>query len=399
MTQNQESTSTLDRPFVRSMVILIRHWRFLLLTALAAALVSGIIAFTIPNSYKATASFLPPQKQAGLLESVTSGLSSTLKSFGLSKMSGGNSGVYSYLSILESRAMGERIVKKFDLMKVYEVSSGSMERTMRALYDNVEIMFEDEGHITVNVEDTDPKRAADMANTFVEYLNELNNELNVSEARSNRLFVEQQYNETIKTIEAIEDSFIVFQKRTKLYSLPDQTKAFLTAAANVQAQLMYQKVAASVAEKMFGADDAEVQLAKSKLHELEKAIAASQSGKGLGELLPALKDMPKEGMQYMKLYRDYEIYSKLLGFLMPMYQQAKLDENRVSQAVVMLDRAMPPELKSKPKRSIIIAVSFLSVLTLAIVFVLVRERVAFYRTNFPDEWMTIRESFSRKRRS
>ncbi len=385
-----------DRPIVRAIVILIRHWRFLLLCFIVAAIVSGIISFTIPNSYRAVASFLPPQKQSGLLESVTSGLSTTLRSFGLSKMANTSSGVYSYLAILQSKSMGEKIVKKFDLIKVYEISSGSMERAIKSLSENTEFSFEEEGYLTVAVEDTDPKRAAEMANTYVDFLNAINTDLSATEARSNRLFLEQQYNATNPTIKNIEDSFIVFQKRTKLYSLTDQSKAALTASASAYAQLMYQQVGAKVAEKMFGENDADVILAKTKLRELEKTLGSFQSGKGFGDILPPMKDLPKEGMEYMRLYRDYEIFSKYLGFLMPMYQQAKIDEQRQSQAVVRLDLASPPELKSKPKRSIIIALASLSMLVLGMAFVLMRDRISFYRAQHPDEWTAIRESFGKK---
>jgi uncharacterized protein involved in exopolysaccharide biosynthesis len=106
--------------------------------------------------------------------------------------------------------------------------------------------------------------------------------------------------------------------------------------------------------------------------------------------------MPAEGMEYMRLYRDYEIYSKFLGFLLPMVQQARVDEHRQAQAVVQLDAATPPEWKNKPKRSIIIGISALSILVLAMIFVLSRERFSYYRSLYPDEWNTIRQSVSRK---
>ena len=253
--------------------------------------------------------------------------------------------------------------------------------------------------MSVSVEDFDPRRAADMANTFIGELDQINSDLNISEAKTNRVFIEQQYSATISTLKSLEDSFIVFQKRTKIYSLPEQTKAALTGAATVHAQLLYQQVAVAVAEKMYGENDADVILAKTKLKELEKSIAQEQSGQGANNLLPPIKDMPKEGMEYLRLYRDYEIYSKLLGFLMPMYQQAKIDENKETKAVVVLDRAVAPEKKYKPKRSIIIGLSFLSVFVLGAAFVLIRDRVLYYKSNHPDEWKTIHDSFRRSRTS
>lgn len=397
MNTHSSTQAEVDRPILRSFVIILRHWRFLSICFFSAAIVAGIYAFTIPNSFKATASFLPPQRQSRLIENISSGLSTTLKSFGLSKMSNAGNGIYSYLSILQSKKMGERIIKKFDLMKMYDISSGSMEKALQQLAENTEFTFEEEGHLTINVDDVDPKRAADMTNSYLEYLNEINTELNVREARFNRIYIEQQYHATLDTLQSIEKEFVTFQKRTKLYSLPDQVKAALTASANLKAQLLYQRVAVSVAEKMFGEEDADVLLAKTKLQEMEKSINNAQSGKGLEDILPPVKDMPAEGLEYMSLYRDYEIFSKLLGFLLPMFQQAKIDEVKESQAVVVLDRAVAPEKKSKPKRSIIIGVSALSVLIVGIIFVLLRERFSYYKKFYPSEWGSIRESFRLKK--
>lgn len=382
-----------DKPILRTVILLFRHWRFLLACFLVGAIISGIIAFTTPNSYKAVATFLPPQKQSGLLESVTGGLSSTLKSFGFAKSTFGGSGVYSYLPILKSMEMSERMMKRFDLLKVYDINSGSTQKAREELNDHSEFSFEEEGHISVSVEDSDPKRAAEMANAFVEYLNEINTELNVSEAHSNRIVVEKQYNETLKSLAVLEDSLMEFQKRTKIYSLPDQAKIALSATASIRAQMMYQQVAVAVAERTFGSDDADVQLAKVKLQELQKSIDDTQNGKGIGQLLPPIADMPKEVVQYARLFRDYEIYSKFLGFLVPMYQQAKIDEIKETRAVVLLDKAQAPDKKSGPKRSLIIAVTALSFFTLGVLFLFVRDRIHSYKENFPNEWESIARSF------
>ena len=385
-----------DKPILRTVILLFRHWRFLLACFLLGAIISGIIAFTTPNSYKAVATFLPPQKQSGLLESVTSGLSSTLKSFGISKTSSSSGGIFSYLSILQSREMSERIIKHFELVKVYEISSGSLQKAREELSDNTEFAYEEEGHISIAVEDVDPKRAAMMANAFVDHLNDINTKLNVSEAHANRIVVETQYNETVKALNMLEDSLMEFQRRTKIYSLPEQTKAALSAVASIRAQLLFQQVAVSVAEKMYGSNDADVILARTKLTELQKNVDLAQTGKGLGDLLPPISQMPKEAVQYARLYRDYEIYSKFFAFMVPMYQQAKVDELKETRAVVLLDTAVAPEKKSKPKRSIIVGIAALSTLTIGILFVLLRERVAYVKTQHPEEWRAMKESFRKR---
>ena len=62
------STTDQHRPFVHSVFVLLRHWRFIGFASLLAAVVAVVYALMMPNWYKSTASFLPPKRQAGMLE-------------------------------------------------------------------------------------------------------------------------------------------------------------------------------------------------------------------------------------------------------------------------------------------------------------------------------------------
>ena len=51
---------------------------------------------------------------------------------------------------------------------------------------------------------------------------------------------------------------------------------------------------------------------------------------------------------------------KILEFVQPMYEQAKVEEVRNSPSVLILDKAYPPERKSKPKGSLYALVAFVA---------------------------------------
>jgi uncharacterized protein involved in exopolysaccharide biosynthesis len=105
-----------------------------------------------------------------------------------------------------------------------------------------------------------------------------------------------------------------------------------------------------------------------------------------------LKDLPDEALEYMRMYRDVETLSKLSAFLLPIYQQALLDEQKQMSVLVPLDQARVPERKDRPRRSLIIIVLTLSVFVLVSAFVLVRERLLQYRADHGDEWERIRRT-------
>jgi uncharacterized protein involved in exopolysaccharide biosynthesis len=90
-------------------------------------------------------------------------------------------------------------------------------------------------------------------------------------------------------------------------------------------------------------------------------------------LFVPFKDVPELGLQYLRLYRDYEIQNKLLEFILPLYEQAKIEEQRDVPVVQVLDRAVPPEKKARPFRTLIVVSVFASALTLFVVLSFINE--------------------------
>lgn len=390
------NTDQQTRPFVRSVFVLLRHWKFLAAAFLLAAVITLVYALTLPNWFKSTASFLPPQGQSGILEQVAGGLSTTLRSFGISGLGGEGEG-YSYIAILQSRRIREQLIKEFDLMKVYDISDGSMEKALRALANNSDFSYEEDGRVVISVWDTDPERAAAMAGAYFDHLNEISTELNSTEARNNREFVELQYETIRDSLRLLENKMASFQKRTKIYSLEEQTKATISAAGELYAQLGMQKVYLGMLERNLGPDDAEVQAQRAVVQELEKQVPGLGDNDLAGLVGREGTDLSEEGLTYLRLYRDIEILSKLQGFLLPMYQQSIIEENKTMHVLVPLDEPIVPERKDRPKRSIYVLAGGFTVLVLAMAFVLLRERFRHYAQAYPDEWAGVRRSMGFKR--
>ena len=184
---------TLDHPILSDEMIpksgliaaleLLFAWRrFIIINVLVVAILAVGVSLILPKKYKATASVLPPRQQdlfsfGGIAGSLAKSIPGAGK-LGL----GQKSSSYNYFAILNSRTALEQIVRQFDLLAVYDISDSSMEKAIKRLTDNV--AFEEQGdeNITIDVKDEDPKRAAAMANAFVDILNEMSIKLGTIEA-------------------------------------------------------------------------------------------------------------------------------------------------------------------------------------------------------------------------
>lgn len=357
-------------------------WKWFLLAWFAGIMVVvTIMVFLIPRWYKVQASVLPPRNSnilSGLssLSSMMQSVSPLLSRTGL----GGPSPTFTYLAILNSRSVMDSVINKFDLVKVYHITSYPMEMAEKELRGNTVFDIDENDALTITVMDRDGKRAADMANYFVVLLNEIFTKVSVEEAHSNRLFIQQRYEKNLADLRNAEDTLTEFQQHYKVYDMPQQAKAAITAGADLEAQRIGAEVELGIMRQQYGEDAPQVKLKALQIQELSKGLNDLQNGSGSdfdkgSSILPAFKNVPELGMAYLRLYRDYEIQTKLLEFILPLYEQAKIEEQKDTPATIVLDEAIPPERPTVPKRLFIEIIFAFVVASLLVYFVHVLERV------------------------
>jgi len=367
--------------FFDYLYIVVKRRQFIFKTVLGVGILSAALSLLMPNWYMATASVLPPKRPGGLLSLLEgSGFSSLLRNIpGISgKLSGGQE-AYSYLAILQSRTVLERVVRKFDLMTVYGISDGSMDKTLKELRNNAAFDFATEGNIVITVLDKNPQRAADMANYFVELLNERSVQLGTQEARSNREFVERRYQQNQRDLKNAEDSLKAFQQRYGIYALPEQTAGAIKAASMLKAEADAKEIELGIVRRSFGDENTRVQALRLELSEINRKMGEMKFGtadwyndRSLNLFVP-FKDVPEIGAEYIRRFRDFEVQNRMMDFLVPLYEQAKIDEQKDTPVVLELDKAVAPERKSKPRRSLIVLTCMAVALMFGTTWVFVQE--------------------------
>ena len=374
-----------DRTFTQNkledfLIVLVKYKKSITVNVVVITVAAIIISLIMHNRYTAVASFISPKKQGGLFGNI-SGFSSTIKD--LSKTLGGIGGVsdetYNYLVILNSRTASERIINKFNLREVYDIDKDKpYEDVINELENNVEFHMEDEGNITISVKDKSPQRAAEMANYYILILNEISTKLSVTEARNNREFIEKRFFQLQTDIANIEDSLENFSRKYNVLEMKEQMKAEITAAAELKAKTEIAKIEKDILKSNYGDDNPLVYQAEIRVNELNKRLTSMKFGeddnlKSSLNLFIPFEKVPETGIEYVKLMRNYEIQTKILEFIYPMYEQAKMEEQKDTPVVLVVDKAIPPEKKSSPKRTLTNEVAFLLSFFFSVGFVLIKE--------------------------
>jgi len=319
--------------------VLLRWRKFIVVNFLVVTLSALIISFILPQWYKSTASILPPKDQG--IMNIFGISASALKSLPLGQKLTGlgqKPGVYNYLAILNSRSAMESVVRKFDLSAVYEISDSSMEKTIKELEGRVSFEIQDEENITVEVIDRDQQRAADIANYFVEVLNSLSIQLSTQEAKSNREFIEKRLADSRKELRTTEDALKAYQEKSGLMILPDQNSGSISSIAELYGLRAKKEVELAILKRRATGNNSLVQQAEVELGELNRKLAS----------------FPLQGLESIRLYRDVVVAQKIVEFLVPLYEQARIDEQKDVPVLLVLDKAIPAEKKFKPKRAIIV---------------------------------------------
>ena len=340
--------------FLDYLAVLMNWRKFIVVNFLVVTALAVIVSFLLPKWYKATASILAPKDQ-GLLN-IFGGAGSVLKGLSALPKIGGFSqspGVYNYFAILKSRSTMESIVQKYGLIPIYGIDDSSMEKAVKELRENTSFEYQDDDYITIDVYDKDPQRAAQMANSFVEILNQMSIVLATQEARNNREFVGHRVETTKDSLRLAEEALRKSQERSGMMITPEQTSS-ISAFAELYAMKAKKEIEAAILERTVTGTNEALQQVRLEVREIDKKLAT----------------IPQAGLEALRLYRDVAMQQKILEVLLPLYEQAKINEQKDIPVLLVLDKAVPPERKVRPQRLLIVLTvsSLFLFLSIALVF-------------------------------
>ncbi len=339
------------------LIVLAKHKKLILYVTMGAAIATAIVSLLMTPVYKAETKILPPvQGGSGMAAQLLSQLG------GIGAVAGGSLGVKTpndlYVGLVKSRTVLDRIIDKFDLMRLYKTRHRDAARN--ALETGVLNVRDDKksGIITIAVEDKDPKRAAAMANAFVEELQKLNTGLAITEASQRRLFFEEQLKAAKVSLGQAEEGLKSFQEQTGAFNIESQAKAVIEGIGVLRAQIAAKEVELKVMKTYSTSQNPDVRRVEQTLDGLKAELAKleGRGGKGHDPLMPTGR-MAQIGADYARQLRDLKFNEVLYGLLLQQYEAAKLDEAKDATIIQVVDKAVPPERRVKPKRTLMVMLS------------------------------------------
>ena len=362
-------------------IVMAKHKKLVLGLPAAAAVVSIVVSLLLPNIYTGTTKILPPQQ--------TQSTSAVLAQLGtLAGLAGGAVGAGLknpndlYVGMLKSRTVADNIIQRFDLDKLYDQKYQS--ETRKRLEKETTIVAGKDGIITVEVDDKDPKRAADLANAYVDELFKLTNVLAVTEASQRRLFFERQLDLARANLIKAETDAKKALEQGGLSAVDVQGRTAVETAARLRAQISVKEVQIGAMRAFAAEGNPELKLAQQEIEVMKRELARSEGATGNKTVQPVAEKRPSidnSGIDNLGLLRNVKYYETMYGLLAQQYETAKLDEAKDSAIIQVMDKAIEPDRKSKPKRTLIVVLSALVAGLISVLLAFVLEAIANARTD------------------
>jgi uncharacterized protein involved in exopolysaccharide biosynthesis len=350
-TQDDDEISLLDL-----LQVVAENARLLILGPLLVGLAALGGAFLVTPTFTATTRIVTPQQQqSGAAAALLAQLGTMAGAAGA--VAGIRNPADMYVGLLKSRTIADRMIDRFKLMDVYE--KDYREDARKVLERNSRISAGKDGLITIEVDDHDPKRAAAMANAYVEELSRLVGGLALTEAQQRRLFFEKELAKAKQNLVRAEVALAgAGISETVLKFNPETLGEGL---ASLKAQIVAKEVQLSSMRGYLTANSPDFRKVQQELAALRAQLAKAEQSLPVGG-----------NADYINRYRDFKYQEVLFEQIAKQYELAKIDESREGAVIQVVDVAQPPERKSKPKKALIAILATLASGLVLLLFVFIR---------------------------
>jgi uncharacterized protein involved in exopolysaccharide biosynthesis len=353
MTSEDDEISLLDL-----LQVVADNLRLLILGPLAAGLLALGITFAIAPTFTATTKFMPPQQQQ-------SAAASMLQSLGaLGGLAGAATGLKNpadqYVAFMKSRTVQDALVDRFKLMDRYEAKYKDSAR--QALNANVIIASGKDGLITIDASDTDPAFAAELANAYPEELTRLLGRLAVTEAQQRRMFFEKQLTSAKNNLTKAEQALKASGVNSNI--LKANPTAAVEGLAKLKATIAAQEIKLASMRGYLTESAPDFKQARTELSAMRAQLSQAEQAE------PSNNGAESD---YISKFRDFKYHETLFELFAKQYEMARIDESREGAVIQVVDTALPPELKAKPKKAQIAVITTLATGFALLLFVFIRQ--------------------------
>ncbi len=336
--------------------VLVKHWKLVIVMPFVVAVLTALYSLTLPNHFKASSTiFVHSNSKLSAL--------SSLPFAGMIPGLGSGGGGAEYLMVyLKSRTMSDRIIKRFGVATNPAIVGDNPKEDIK--YDEllkivdriVSVDKDKDGLITIAAETLSPEVSAEIAMAYVEYLSGFAR----GPQKEKRVFIEGQLEKVNKELAEVEETFKTFQDKHQMFALEQQAAKVIEKLARLEAEKIGAGVSLQMQESLLKSSGSVPELVKIEGLKVSEEAKIAALEKEIGSTEKEIAQLPQIALEFARLKRALMVKEKVFGVLTEQHEMAKISEAEEGSQFEVIDVARPPELKSKPRRSIMVILAALS---------------------------------------
>jgi len=359
-----EHASIAGANWVQHATLLWQH-RLLLAKATCLSLLAGIgLGLVLPKSYESVTRIMPPDQQGSgaMMLAALASRSGGLGSLGslAGGLLGGHTTTALFVDLLHSGTVGGHLIERFHLQQLYG-NRYRMDTAKRLARLTTITDDKKSGVITIAVQDADPVRARDLAQGYLDELNNLVTATSTSSARQERIFIERRLHSVETDLEQAQLALSDFSSKNNTINIGDQTRAMVDSGARVHAEVLVERSGLDAMRQIYGEGNVRVQEAEARIASLERELTKmsgtsaplSTAAPASSELYPPLRQLPRLAVPYADLYRRVKVQETVYELLTQQFEIARIEEAKDVPVVSVIDPPGIPERKKNPQRRLI----------------------------------------------
>jgi len=314
-------------------------WKLVIVNAIVGIIAIGILLI-LPEWYRSTAVVIS-EEQGNQLNVTSVALSSMGFAGGLF---GQNEETLRYIRYLNSRTIADNVIEEFDLMTIWKKETRT--KTYEKLRDDVTFIDNEDGSISISViYKEDPQMAASIANFYVAELMRM-----IKKYESNyKDYVEKVYTEQNNKLYELEEKFGNFQEQTGIYNLEKQTELVFETLTQLEVQKIQLEIQRDMFKNTSETHDPRISELESQISIVNSKINDYRASNKYSNI--SVDKLSKQGIDYLRQYRDVMIQEQIVQFLAIEHEQTKLSSQKEESKLNVIDYAVPADMKYKPKRA------------------------------------------------
>lgn len=174
--------------------------------------------------------------------------------------------------------------------------------------------------------------------------------------------LKEQLKDAKESLIKAEESMRGFQERTGAIKIDEQAKAVIEGIAQLRAQIAAKEVGLKVMRTYATPQNPDLQRTEEELRGLRaelRKLEARGSDHNPDPLMPTGR-IPGVGTEYIRKLRDFKYNEALYEILLKQFEAAKLDEAKDAAMIQVIEKAIPPEKRAKPKRKQMVMIAMVT---------------------------------------